>query len=228
MMTRHDRAGVDVPWLADTGRSRHGHAGRDRRAADPARRLGAGPADAAARLLRHVRHQPVRLGDDHPADLVAPGDAQARCRSHGADDVDRARPARPVRDRGREPGHRSRPAAARALRRGRGRFRPAVRRADLGIRDDVAGAGRGGHAADRPAQAAFCPNVVEFHVPRRDVRHRDHRPGRPQPRRRAPRCLGDPLRAAGGRLARRRGAHGFGQRHRPAVQADDRRRAVGR
>jgi hypothetical protein len=90
-----------VRRLADAGRPADG-LGRHRRAADPARRLGAGPADAAARLLRHVRHQPVRLGDHHYADLVAPGDTQAQSRGHGADDVDRARPARPVRDRGRE------------------------------------------------------------------------------------------------------------------------------
>src|SRR5208282_4093640 len=66
-----------------------------------------------------------------------------RARAHAA------RPARPVGDRGREPGHRGRPGAARTLRRGRGRLRHAVRRADLGIRDDVAGAGRRDHGADR-------------------------------------------------------------------------------
>ena len=65
--------------------------------------------------------------------------------------------------------------------RGRGRLRPPLWRADLGLRDDVAGAGRRDHGADRTARAAFCPNVVEFHVPRRHLCHRHHRPGRPQP-----------------------------------------------
>jgi hypothetical protein len=70
---------------------------------NPLRRTGPGPADPAAGLLRDVRHQPVRLGGHHP-DLVAAGPLQDRPRGHGADPVDRARPARPVHHRGGQPG----------------------------------------------------------------------------------------------------------------------------
>ena len=75
--------------------------------------------------------------------------------------------------------------AARAVRRGRGRVRAAVRRAGLGVRDDVAGAGRGDHDAHarRRRWPPVRADLVELHLPGRDVRDRDDRAGGPQPRR---------------------------------------------
>jgi voltage-gated anion channel len=64
--------------------------------------------------------------------------------------------------------------------RGSRRLRPAVRRANLGVRHAVARGGRSDHRADHPAAAAFHPDLVELHVPCGDVRHRHHRAGGPQ------------------------------------------------
>src|SRR6185437_8590789 len=61
-----------VRRLADAGRPADGLRGY-RRAADPARGFGSGAADAAAGVLRDVRHQPVRLGDHHHPGVTAAG-----------------------------------------------------------------------------------------------------------------------------------------------------------
>ena len=94
----------------------------------------------------------------------------------------------------------------------------------LGVRHDVAGAGRGHHDPYRPARPALHADVVELHLPRRDLRDRHHRAGRPQSRRRAGRSLGHPLRPAAGQLADRRRPHRPRHRDRPPAGAHGSRR----
>jgi Voltage-dependent anion channel len=75
-----------------------------RGAARAVRRGRAGAADAAGGVLRDVRHQLVRVDDHHSAGVVAAGHLQDAARRHGAHVLDRARAARAVDHRGREPG----------------------------------------------------------------------------------------------------------------------------
>ena len=76
-----------------------------------------------------------------------------------------------------------------------------------GFADDVAGAGGGDHDTDRAAWAAVRADLVELHVPGRDVRHRHDLAGGPHSRGRATGRLGPALRAAARGLAGRRVAH---------------------
>ena len=151
--------------------------------------------------------------------VVAAGHAQAGCRGHGAHAVDRARPARPVGDRGREPGT----AAAHVL--------PAPYAAGAAVFALLYGVPTWGFAMMWLALAAAITlrtgaagpavraDLVELHVPGRDVRHRDDLAGGPHSRGRATGRLGPPVRLAARSLAGRRGAHRLRRGFRPTVQA---------
>ena len=121
--------------------------------------------DPGARLLRHVRRQPLRRRDHRRSGLAAARPPRDRPRRDGAHALDRPRPAGAVGDR-RQPARQLRGArAARALRHGRPSLRAPLRPARLGVRHDVAGARCRGHGPHRAGPPAVFADLVELHFP---------------------------------------------------------------